>query len=53
MIYKAQETFLGEKTVKSDIWSAGVVLYRMLFRKYPFFSNERNKFIEEDELIIP
>lgn len=29
-------TFKGRK---SDIWAAGVTLYQMVFKKYPFTSN--------------
>jgi serine/threonine protein kinase len=34
--YMAPESFIGERTVQSDLWSAGVVLFRLLSASLPF-----------------
>jgi len=37
--YRSPELFDGkEPTEKADIWAAGVVLYRLCYRKQPFFA---------------
>ena len=37
------EPFRGRRT---DVWAAGVTLYYMVFRKYPFFTNQMSKAYE-------
>ena len=46
-IYMAPEVLNGEVyTNKTDIWSLGVILYRMLFGKCPFEAGNIAKLIE-------
>ena len=56
-IYMAPEILKGEGySIKSDIWSLGVVLFRMLYGFCPFESNNIGKLImiiEEEEMVIP
>ena len=56
-IYMAPEVLKGEAyTLKADVWSLGVVLYRMIFGFCPFESNNIGKLIlmlNENELRIP
>lgn len=56
-IYMAPEILKGETySIKSDIWSLGVVLFRMLYGFCPFESNNIGKLImviEEEDLKIP
>ena len=53
----APEVLKGQEyTIKTDIWSLGVVLYRMLFGFCPFSSSNIGKLImliEEVDLQIP
>lgn len=45
-IYMAPEVLKGQQyTMKADVWSLGVVLYRMLFGFCPFESNNIGKLI--------
>lgn len=45
-IYMAPEVLKGEPySMKADVWSLGVVLYRMLFGFCPFESNNIGKLI--------
>jgi serine/threonine-protein kinase ULK/ATG1 len=45
-IYMAPEILKGESySIKSDIWSLGVVLFRMLYGFCPFESNNIGKLI--------
>lgn len=56
-IYMAPEVLKGETyTMKADVWSLGVVLYRMVFGFCPFQSNNIGKLIlmlNENQLKIP
>lgn len=56
-IYMAPEILRGESyCIKSDIWSLGVVLFRMLYGFCPFESNNIGKLImiiEEEDIVIP
>lgn len=56
-IYMAPEILRGESySIKSDIWSLGVVLFRMLYGFCPFESNNIGKLImiiEEEDIVIP
>ena len=56
-IYMAPEVIKGEiYTMKADIWSIGVVLYKMLFGKCPFESKSIAKLIkmlEDEDVVIP
>jgi serine/threonine-protein kinase ULK/ATG1 len=56
-IYMAPEILKGEPySIKSDIWSLGVVLFRMLYGFCPFESNNIGKLImiiEEEDIVIP
>jgi serine/threonine-protein kinase ULK/ATG1 len=56
-IYMAPEILKGETySIKSDIWSLGVVLFRMLYGFCPFESNNIGKLImiiEEEDIVIP
>jgi serine/threonine-protein kinase ULK/ATG1 len=56
-IYMAPELLKGEPyTIKADIWSLGVVLFRMLFGYCPFESSSIAKLIlvvEQEELVFP
>jgi serine/threonine-protein kinase ULK/ATG1 len=56
-IYMAPELLKGEPyTIKADIWSLGVVLFRMLFGYCPFESSSIAKLIlvvEQEELAFP
>lgn len=53
----APEILRGESySIKSDIWSLGVVLFRMLYGFCPFESNNIGKLImiiEEEDIVIP
>jgi eukaryotic-like serine/threonine-protein kinase len=54
--YMSPEAFDGSKSQQTDIWSAGVIFYEMLFRKQPFhgetISQLRNSIIE-GQFVIP
>ncbi len=56
-IYMAPEILKGETySLKADVWSLGVVMFRMLYGKCPFESSSIGKLIikiEEEELVIP
>ena len=56
-IYMAPEILKGEAyTIKADVWSLGVILFRMLFGYCPFESTNIAKLIvllENEELDIP
>jgi serine/threonine protein kinase len=56
-LYMAPEILKGETyTIKSDIWSLGVVLYRMLYGECPYQSANIGKLImiiDTDEMKIP
>jgi serine/threonine-protein kinase ULK/ATG1 len=56
-IYMAPEILKGESySIKSDIWSLGVVLFRMLYGYCPFESNNIGKLImaiDQEDLKIP
>ena len=39
-LYMAPEAFDGKRSAKSDIWSAGVILYQMLTGRLPFASQD-------------
>lgn len=38
--YMAPEAFSGERSVQTDIWSVGVILYQLLTRRLPFAGND-------------
>ena len=44
--YMAPETFENDFSLKSDIWSAGVVMFYMLEGKLPFKGNTNNEVIQ-------
>ena len=56
-IYMAPEILKGENyTTKGDVWSVGVILFRMLFGYCPFESANIAKLImriESDQLVFP
>ena len=56
-IYMAPEILKGDPyTIKADVWSLGVILFRMLFGYCPFESTNIAKLImilENEELQIP
>jgi len=39
LLYMAPEVFRKNVTLKSDIWSIGVILYNLATGKYPFYGN--------------
>jgi len=39
LLYMAPEAFHGKRTVQTDIWAAGVMLYQMLTGKFPFIGD--------------
>lgn len=38
--YMAPEAFDGHRTVQTDIWAIGIIIYRMLFGELPFPQND-------------
>lgn len=45
-LYMAPEVILGnEYNSKSDIWSLGIILYQMMYKKHPFIANNLFKLI--------
>ena len=40
---------------KADVWSFGVIIYNLLYRKYPFMGNQSTMLhvIKNTELILP
>lgn len=56
-IYMAPEILKGETySIKSDIWSLGVVLFRMIYGFCPFKSNNIGQLImiiDKEDLEIP
>lgn len=47
LFYVASERFLGEGTVRSDLFSAGVVLYKLLFGVMPWETNIAGMTLQE------
>lgn len=45
LLYMAPESICGELTLKSDIWSCGIILYMLVTRHMPF------KFTDSEDLI--
>ncbi|KAK9918091.1 hypothetical protein WJX75_001144 [Coccomyxa subellipsoidea] len=58
-VYMAPEVILGESKYdakKADIWSCGVILYAMLYGKYPFDAKEARfarKIVTADYKLLP
>lgn len=47
LFYVASERFLGEGTIRSDLFSAGVVLYKLLFGVMPWETNIAGMTLQE------
>ncbi len=45
--YMAPEAFRGDSSVRSDLWSAGIVLYEMLTRRLPFKAADSRELIDQ------
>lgn len=52
LFYVASERFLGEGTIRSDLFSAGVVLYKLLFGVMPWETNIAGMTLQEQAQTI-
>ena len=55
-LYMAPEIFkLHEYSIKSDIWSLGVIIYEIIYKKHPYPSNNKITLLQniENNIIIP
>lgn len=45
--YMSPEALRGERTIQTDIWSAGVIFYELLSGQWPFLANNDSEMIKE------